>query len=116
MRTNEERQQLIHRRTLEIQREQQKKRERVISGSGIAACLVMIIGIGCLMPEVTKQASASGAKTNYTTGMALSQYPYPLLLNRQKLIIQQEWLVCWEIMRHLDTFVWEFWHLHLVFV
>lgn len=32
MRTNEERQQLIHRRTLEIQREQQKKRERVISG------------------------------------------------------------------------------------
>ena len=30
MRTNEERQQLIHRRTLEIQREQQKKRERVI--------------------------------------------------------------------------------------
>ena len=36
MRTNEERQQLIHRRTLEIQREQQKKRERVISGSGIA--------------------------------------------------------------------------------
>ena len=69
MRTNEERQQLIHRRTLEIQREQQKKRERVISGSGIAACL-MIIGIGCLMPEVTKQASVSGAKTNYTTGMA----------------------------------------------
>lgn len=61
MRTNEERQQLIHRRTLEIQREQQKKRERVISGSGIAACL---------MPEVTKQASVSGAKTNYTTGMA----------------------------------------------
>lgn len=27
MRVNEERQQLIHRRTLEIQREQQKKRE-----------------------------------------------------------------------------------------
>lgn len=94
MRTNEERQQLIHRRTLEIQREQQKKRERVISGSGIAACLMIIIGIGCLMPEVTKQASVSGAK----------------------LIIQQEWLVCWEIMRHLATFVWEFWHLHLVFV
>ena len=46
MRTNEERQQLIHRRTLEIQREQQKKRERVISGSGIAACLMIIIGIG----------------------------------------------------------------------
>ena len=68
MRTNEERQQLIHRRTLEIQREQQKKRERVISGSGIAACLMIIIGIGCLMPEVTKQASVSGAKTNYTTG------------------------------------------------
>ena len=83
MRTNEERQQLIHRRTLEIQREQQKKRERVISGSGIAACLMIIIGIGCLV---------------------------------QKLIRQQEWLVCWEIMRHLDTFVWEFWHLHLVFV
>ena len=70
MRTTEERQQLIHRRTLEIQREQQKKRERVISGSGIAACLMIIIGIGCLMPEVTKQASVSGAKTNYTTGMA----------------------------------------------
>ena len=80
MRTNEERQQLIHRRTLEIQREQQKKRERVISGSGIAACLMIIMFLG------------------------------------QKLIIQQEWLVCWEIMRHLDTFVWEFWHLHLVFV
>lgn len=69
MRTNEERQQLIHRRTLEIQREQQKKRE---SNQWIRDCcmLVMIIGIGCLMPEVTKQASVSGAKTNYTTGMA----------------------------------------------
>lgn len=116
MRTNEERQQLIHRRTLEIQREQQKKRERVISGSGIAACLMIIIGIGCLMPEVTKQASVSGAKTNYTTGMARQNMSAEQRTKRQKLIIQQEWLVCWEIMRHLATFVWEFWHLHLVFV
>ena len=74
MRTNEERQQLNHRRTLEIQREQQKKRERVISGSGIAACLMIIIGIGCghytNLFQIGKQASVSGAKTNYTTGMA----------------------------------------------
>ena len=55
----------------------------------------VIIGIGCLMPEVTKQASVSGAKTE---------------------LYNQEWLVCWDIMRHLDTFVWEYWHLHLVFV
>lgn len=68
MRTNEERQYLIHRRTLEIKREQRRRKQRLISGTGIAACLAIIVGIGYVLPGVTKQASIS--KINYVTGMA----------------------------------------------
>lgn len=68
MRTNEERQYLIHRRTLEIKREQRRRKQQIIGGTGIAACLAIIIGIGYVLSGVTKQASVS--KINYMTGMA----------------------------------------------
>lgn len=68
MRTNEERQQLVRRRTLEIKREQRRRRQQIISGTGIAACLVAIIGMGYLLPKVTKQTSV--LRADYTTGMA----------------------------------------------
>lgn len=68
MRPNEERQQLIRRRTLEIKREQRRRRQQIISVTGIAACLAIIIGIGYVLPGMTKQASAS--RIDYTTGMA----------------------------------------------
>lgn len=68
MRTNEERQQLIRRRTLEIQREQRRRKVRILSEAGIAACVVLIIGLGFWLPEVTKQSAM--ARIDYKTGMA----------------------------------------------
>lgn len=68
MRTNEERQQLIYRRTVEIQKEQRKRRQQMLSGAGVAACLVIIIGMGCLLSGLTKQESV--ARMDYMTSMA----------------------------------------------
>ena len=39
MRTSEERQRLIHKRIIEIQREERRKRQDMISVAGIVACL-----------------------------------------------------------------------------
>ena len=68
MRTNKERQQLIHKRTQEIKIEERKKRQYMISGISIAACL------GMYLPSVMKQNAAG--KMNYSPGMAsmLGQY------------------------------------------
>lgn len=74
MRTNEERQQLIRERTLEIQREDRRRKVRILSEVGIVACVVFIIGLGCWLPGVTKQSAI--ARIDYKTGMAsmLGQY------------------------------------------
>ncbi|MDD6023738.1 MAG: MgtC/SapB family protein [Oscillospiraceae bacterium] len=50
MRTNEERAGLIHKRTAEIKRERQKRKQRTLDMICIAACLLLIIGIGSFMP------------------------------------------------------------------
>lgn len=68
MRTNEERQQLIRRRTVEIQREQRRKRQNIISGTGVVLCLLLIIGVGYSLSGMSGQVSS--AKINYATGMA----------------------------------------------
>lgn len=71
MRTNEERQQLIHRRTVEIQRERRKKQQNMISGIGVMLCLLLIIGVGYYMSGMSGKTSvASAEKINYATGMA----------------------------------------------
>ena len=74
MRTNKERQQLIHKRTQEIKIEERKKRQYMISGISIAACLIAVVGLGMYLPSVMKQNAAG--KMNYSPGMAsmLGQY------------------------------------------
>ena len=68
MRTNKERQQLIHKRTQEIKIEERKKRQYMISGISIAACLIAVVGLGMYLPSVMKQNAAG--KMNYSPGMA----------------------------------------------
>ena len=53
MRTNEERAGLIHKRTAEIKRERQKKNQRALDMICIAACLILVVGIGSFMPGWT---------------------------------------------------------------
>lgn len=74
MRTNEERQQLIHRRTVEIQRERRRKQQNVIGAAGVILCLLLIVGVGYTLSGMTNQAFT--AKVSYATGMAsmLGQY------------------------------------------
>ena len=50
MRTNEERTRLIHKRTAEIKRENQKKKQHGLDAVCMAACLLLVVGIGALMP------------------------------------------------------------------
>lgn len=52
MRTNEERAGLVHKRAAEIKRERQKKKQRALDMSCIAACLILVIGLGLFMPEL----------------------------------------------------------------
>ena len=53
MRTNEERARLIQKRTVELKRERQKKKQRALDMLCIAACLILIIGLGSFMPGLT---------------------------------------------------------------
>ena len=62
MRTNKERQQLIHKRTQEIKIEERKKRQYMISGISIAACLIAVVGLGMYLPSVMKQNAAGKMK------------------------------------------------------
>lgn len=50
MRTNEERIRLIRKRTAEIKQEQKEKRQRVLDIVCVAACLLLVIGLGAVMP------------------------------------------------------------------
>ena len=52
MRTNEERAGLIQKRTAEIKRERQKRKQRALDTVCIAACLILVVGIGSFMPEL----------------------------------------------------------------
>lgn len=74
MRTNEERQQLIHRRTVEIQRERRRKQQNMIGAASVMLCLVLIIGVGYTLSGMTNQVFI--AKASYATGVAsmLGQY------------------------------------------
>ena len=51
MRTNEERARLVHKRTAEIKRERQKKKQRALDMICIAACLILVVGIGSFLPD-----------------------------------------------------------------
>ena len=53
MRTNEERAGLIHMRTAKIKRERQKRKQRALDMICMAACLILVVGIGSFMPGLT---------------------------------------------------------------
>lgn len=57
MRTSEERARLIHRRTAEIKQERRIKRQRRLDAVCMAACLLLVIGIGAMMPGLMKGAA-----------------------------------------------------------
>ena len=68
MRTNEERTELIHRRTLEIKQEQKRKRQKVVETVSVAACMVLICAMGLWMPDlIGRSVQDSGV---YHTGAA----------------------------------------------
>ena len=68
MRTNEERAGLIHKRTAEIKRERQKRNQRALDAICIAACLILIVGIGSFMPDLV--ADISGGAVRHASGAA----------------------------------------------
>ena len=68
MRTNEERAVLVHKRTAEIKRERQKKKQRAVDLISIAACLLLVVGIGSFMPGWT--AGVPGGEVHHASGAA----------------------------------------------
>ena len=68
MRTNEERAVLIHQRTAEIKRERQKKKQRALDMICIAACLLLIVGIGSFLPDWV--VGIPGGEVHHASGAA----------------------------------------------
>lgn len=53
MRTTEERMQLIRQRTDTLKQEQKKRKQRIINTVCVAACLLLVVGLGLYMPGLT---------------------------------------------------------------
>ena len=68
MRTNEERAELIHKRTTEIKRERQRRKQRALDMICMAACLILVVGIGSFMPGLT--AGIPGGEVHHASGAA----------------------------------------------
>ena len=68
MRTNEERAGLIHMRTAKINRERQKRKQRALDTICIAACLILVVGIGSFMPGLA--AGIPGGEVHHVSGAA----------------------------------------------
>ena len=68
MRANEERARLVHKRTAAIKRERQKKKQRALDIICIAACLILVVGIGMFMPGW--EACITGDEVFHTSGAA----------------------------------------------
>lgn len=60
MRTNEARARLIHRRAAEIKQERRIKRQRRLDAVCMAVCLLLVIGIGALMPGLMRNTAGDG--------------------------------------------------------
>ena len=68
MRTDEERAGLIHKRTAEIKRERQKTKQRTLNLICIAACLILVVGIGSFMPGWA--VGIPGGEVHHASGAA----------------------------------------------
>ena len=60
MRTNRERARLMHERTAAIRREMRARRRRRLNAVCMAACLLLVTGIGALMPMLMENVSSGG--------------------------------------------------------
>lgn len=60
MRTTEERARLIHKRTAELKLERQKKKQRGLDAVCVAVCLLVVAGIGTLMPNLMRGVADGG--------------------------------------------------------
>lgn len=68
MRTDEERTRLIQKRSAEIKRERQKRKQRALDLICIAACLILIVGIGSFLPGLT--VGIPGGDIHHASGAA----------------------------------------------
>ena len=68
MRTSEERMDLIFQRTEEIQKEQQRKKQRWLEAGCVAACLVLVVSLGLVMPGLMDQAVDGSVINRFCTG------------------------------------------------
>ena len=60
MRTNRERARLVHERTAALRREMRARRRRRLNAVCMAACLLLVTGIGALMPMLMENVSSAG--------------------------------------------------------
>ena len=67
MRTNNERAALVQKRTAEIKRKRQKKKQRALDMICIVACLILVVGIGSFMPALMV---APGSEVYHASGAA----------------------------------------------
>lgn len=68
MRSSEERIRLIHTRTAELRRKQRQKKQFLTTAASVAACLVLVVGLGFTMPELMQ--SISETNVAHTSGTA----------------------------------------------
>lgn len=61
MRTNEERIRLIRKRTAERKRRKEHVKHCALDAACMAACLLLIVGIGMFMPTVMSEVAEGGA-------------------------------------------------------
>ncbi len=68
MRTNEQRTQLIHKRTAEIKREHRNRKQRSLEAVCMVTCMFFVIGIGAWMSE--RMTDSAVGNVIYSTGAA----------------------------------------------
>ncbi len=68
MRTNEERARLIRKRTAELKRKNQTRKQRALDALCVAACLLLVVGIGTWMPGLT--GDTAGGSIAHPAGTA----------------------------------------------
>ena len=68
MRTDDERAGLIHKRTAEVKRKRKKKKQRALDAICIAACLILVVGIGLFLPGLA--AGIAGSEVHHASGAA----------------------------------------------
>lgn len=72
MRTNEERIRAIRKRTAEIRTDQRRKKQRMIEAVSIAACMIVICGMGIWMPDLSGRHIGGIVSANGTASLIAS--------------------------------------------